>query len=134
MKEIEQFLSRGVENVFPSKESFATALASGKKLSIYLGIDPTGPSLHIGHAIPLLKLSKLQKMGHRVILLMGDFTAMIGDPSDKSAVRKQLTRKEVLANLQTVSIFNQERLIIWENPSEDILKDFPYLYPIPSGG
>ncbi|HEY4500563.1 MAG TPA: tyrosine--tRNA ligase [Candidatus Paceibacterota bacterium] len=100
MNEIEQFLSRGIENVFPSRKSLASVFASGKKLSIYLGIDPTGPTLHMGHAIPLMKLSKLQKMGHRVILLMGDFTAMIGDPSDKLAVRKQLTRKEVLSNLK----------------------------------
>ncbi|MEK7596513.1 MAG: tyrosine--tRNA ligase [Patescibacteria group bacterium] len=100
MNEVERFLSRGVENIFPSKESLASALASGKKLSIYLGIDPTGPTLHIGHAIPLLKLSKLQKMGHKVILLIGDFTAMIGDPSDKLAVRKQLTKREVLSNLK----------------------------------
>ena len=97
-KAIESFLSRGIENVLPSKEAFAKALSSGKKLSIYLGVDPTGPTLHMGHAIPLMKLSALQKMGHHVILLIGDFTAMIGDPSDKLATRKQLTRKEVLAN------------------------------------
>jgi len=94
----EKFLSRGLENVFPSKEAFAKALSGGKKLTIYLGIDPTGPTLHMGHAIPLMKLSELQKMGHQVILLIGDFTAMIGDPTDKSAARKQLTRKEVLDN------------------------------------
>jgi tyrosyl-tRNA synthetase len=97
-KDIEVFLSRGLENTFPSKEWLAKSLSSGKKLSIYLGIDPTGPTLHMGHAIPLMKLAELQKMGHKVILLIGDFTAMIGDPSDKLAARKQLTRKEVLAN------------------------------------
>jgi tyrosyl-tRNA synthetase len=97
--EVDNFLTRGVENVFPSKEAFKKALISGKQLSIYLGIDPTGPTLHMGHAIPLMKLSKLQKMGHKVILLMGDFTAMIGDPTDKTATRKKLTRKEVLTNL-----------------------------------
>ncbi len=100
MNDIDQFLSRGIDNVFPSKESLISALRSGKKLSIYLGIDPTGPTLHMGHTIPLMKLSQLQKMGHRVILLMGDFTAMIGDPSDKLAMRKQLSRKEVLSNLK----------------------------------
>jgi tyrosyl-tRNA synthetase len=97
---INEFLTRGVEAVFPSKEAFAKALGSGKQLSIYLGIDPTGPTLHTGHAIPLMKLSALQKMGHKIILLMGDFTAMIGDPTDKGAARKRLTRKEVLANLK----------------------------------
>jgi len=98
-EDIKILLDRGVEHVFPSKEAFAKALASGRRLSIYLGIDPTGPTLHMGHAIPLMKLSALQTMGHRVILLMGDFTAMIGDP-DKTSVRKQLTRAEVLSNLR----------------------------------
>ncbi len=98
--QIDEFLIRGVENVFPSKEAFKKALSSGKRLSIYLGIDPTGPTLHMGHAIPLMKLSALQKMGHKVILLMGDFTAMIGDPTDKAATRKVLTREEVLQNLK----------------------------------
>ncbi len=99
-KEIELFLSKGVENVYPSKEAFAKALGSGKKLTMYLGIDPTGPSLHMGHAIPLMKLSHFQKMGHKVIMLMGDFTAMIGDPTDKSATRKKLTAVEVANNLK----------------------------------
>ncbi|HEY0907733.1 MAG TPA: tyrosine--tRNA ligase [Candidatus Paceibacterota bacterium] len=101
VKDIDSFLSRGVENVFPSREAFAKALSSGRRLSIYLGVDPTGPTLHMGHAIPLMKLAALQKMGHHVILLMGDFTAMIGDPTDKGAARKRLTRKEVLENLKS---------------------------------
>lgn len=98
---VDSFLKRGVENVYPSKEAFAKALTSGKQLSIYLGIDPTGPTLHMGHAIPMMKLAKLQEMGHKVILLMGDFTAMIGDPTDKSATRKKLTKDEVLSNLKS---------------------------------
>ncbi|MDE1874882.1 MAG: tyrosine--tRNA ligase [Patescibacteria group bacterium] len=97
-KHIEAFLARGVENVFPSKESFARALASGRQITVYMGIDPTGPTLHMGHAIPLMKLGALQAMGHEVIMLIGDFTAMIGDPSDKLAARKPLTRKQVLEN------------------------------------
>lgn len=95
---IETFLNRGVENVYPNKEDVNKKLLSGKKLKVYLGIDPTGPTLHIGHAIPLRKLKLLQDLGHEIILLIGDFTAMIGDPSDKTAVRKQLSRKEVLEN------------------------------------
>jgi tyrosyl-tRNA synthetase len=65
---------------------------------MYLGIDPTGPTLHLGHAVPILKLRQFQKLGHKVILLIGDFTGMVGDPTDKSSARKRLTRKEVLAN------------------------------------
>ncbi len=65
---------------------------------MYLGVDPTGPTLHMGHAIPIKKLKEFQDLGHQVILLIGDFTGMIGDPTDKLATRKQLTRREVLKN------------------------------------
>jgi tyrosyl-tRNA synthetase len=95
---IDQLLTRGVENVYPSKDALHAALKSGKRLTFYLGIDPTGPTLHLGHAIPMRKLRELQDLGHKIVLLIGDFTAMIGDPTDKGAARKRLTRKEVLAN------------------------------------
>lgn len=98
-KRIDEILSRGVENIFV-KEELKKKLLSGKKLKIYLGIDPTGPTLHMGHAIPLKKLKQFQELGHQVILLMGDFTAMIGDPTDKMATRRQLSHKEVLNNLK----------------------------------
>ncbi len=97
-KLIDSFLNRGLENVFPNKEFLKSKLIKGEKLSFYLGVDPTGPTLHLGHMIPMLKLAELQNLGHQIILLIGDFTAMIGDPTDKSAVRKQLTRDEVLEN------------------------------------
>ena len=96
----EEILSRGVASIYPSREFLQTKLEKGEKLTIYLGIDPTGPNLHLGHAIPVKKMSEFQKAGHKVILLLGDFTAMIGDPTDKSATRKQLTKKEVLSNLK----------------------------------
>lgn len=95
---IEEFLTRGVENVYPNKEFVKKLFLSGKKLKIYSGVDPTGPTLHLGHAIQLKKLGEFQKLGHEVILLIGDFTAMIGDPTDKAATRKQLTRRQVLNN------------------------------------
>jgi tyrosyl-tRNA synthetase len=97
-EKIEKFLTRGVENIYPNKEFVKKQLLSGKKLKMYLGIDPTGPTLHMGHAVPLKKLKEFQELGHEVILLIGDFTAMIGDPTDKAAVRKALTRKQVLNN------------------------------------
>lgn len=98
-KKINHLLLNGVENIFV-KESLKNKLLSGKKLKVYLGIDPTGPTLHMGHAIPILKLKEFQDLGHEVILLMGDFTAMIGDPTDKTSTRKQLTHAEVLNNLK----------------------------------
>lgn len=96
---IKNLLERGVENILV-KESLEKKLLSGKRLRVYLGIDPTGPTLHMGHAIPLKKLREFQDLGHEVILLMGDFTAQIGDPTDKLALRKKLTHKEVLNNLK----------------------------------
>lgn len=97
-EKIENFLSRGVENIYPSREFLEEKLKEGKKLSMYLGIDPTGPTLHLGHAMALKKLREFQELGHKAILLIGDFTAMIGDPTDKAASRKKLSRKEVLDN------------------------------------
>lgn len=97
---IEEFLTRGVEKIFPSADFLRSKLVQKEKMTFYLGIDPTGSSLHLGHVIPLKKLSKLQKLGHKIILLMGDFTAMIGDPTDKTATRKKLTRDEVMNNLK----------------------------------
>ena len=95
-----ELLTRGISAIYPSKEFLASKIAKGEKLTLYLGIDPTGPTLHLGHAIPIKKLAEFQKMGHKIILLMGDFTAMIGDPTDKGAARKQLTHKEVMSNLK----------------------------------
>jgi len=97
-KKIDEFLTRGVENIYPNHEFVEARLKEGKRLSIYLGIDPTGPTLHLGHTTILKKLKEFQDLGHQVILLIGDFTAMIGDPTDKTATRKQLTKKEVLQN------------------------------------
>jgi tyrosyl-tRNA synthetase len=97
---IEKLLSRGVENVYPSREFLEARLKEGKQLSLYLGVDPTGPDLHIGHSIQLRKLREFQDLGHKIILLIGDFTAMIGDPTDKSAARVRLTREQVLKNAE----------------------------------
>lgn len=97
-QKIEEFLTRGVENVYPNKDFIKKQLLSGKKLKMYMGVDPTGPTLHLGHAIPLKKLAEFQALGHDAILLIGDFTAMIGDPTDKTAARKKLTRNQVLKN------------------------------------
>lgn len=95
---ISEILERGVERIYPNREVVEKALSSGKKLTFYTGFDPSAPSLHIGNAIQIAKLAQLQRLGHKIIFLAGDFTGMIGDPTDKKAARKQLTRKEVKAN------------------------------------
>lgn len=100
-KDIEHVLTSGVAEVLPTREKLAAFMATGKRLRLYVGVDPTSPHLHIGHALQFMKLREFQDLGHEVILLIGSFTAMIGDPTDKLAARKQLTRKEVLANAKT---------------------------------
>jgi tyrosyl-tRNA synthetase len=97
-RKIDWLLTHAVENILPSREELKRLLASGKRIRVYNGIDPTGPTLHLGHMITLKKLAELQELGHEVILLIGDFTAMIGDPTDKSATRKKLTREQVMEN------------------------------------
>lgn len=94
----EVLLKKGVQEILPSSDFLSSGL-SKKRLKVYAGIDPTGPTLHIGHIIVLRKLRQFQELGHQIVLLIGDFTATIGDPTDKSAVRKVLTAKEVKKNL-----------------------------------
>ena len=116
---IDNFFSRGVAEVIPSKEDLKKRLLSDKKITIYIGADPTAPKLHLGHSTNILLLRILQKLGHKIIILIGDFTGMIGDPTDKSATRVPLTREQVLENAKT---YRQqlEKLIDFEgeNPAE----------------
>lgn len=95
---IDEFLERGVENIYPSKEELRKKLMSGDRLRVYQGFDPTGPYLHVGHAIGIRALGILQKLGHEVIFLVGDFTAKVGDP-DKNSTRKLLTDDEIEKNM-----------------------------------
>jgi tyrosyl-tRNA synthetase len=76
-------------------------LAEGRPLRVYLGVDPTAPDLHLGHALPLRNLARFQALGHQVTLLIGDFTARIGDPSDKDKSRPQLSPQEIAANVES---------------------------------
>ncbi|MGB3571621.1 MAG: tyrosine--tRNA ligase, partial [Phormidesmis sp.] len=100
---------RGVSEVFPSQPKSTdideNLLARLKKcdrpLRVKLGIDPTGSEIHLGHSTLVRKLRTFQDAGHKAILLIGDFTARIGDPTDRSEVRKQLSEAEVEANAQT---------------------------------
>lgn len=94
----ESLIWRGVEEAIV-KESIQKRLHSGEKLRIKLGIDPTGEHIHIGHAAVIRKLAHFQKLGHKIVLIVGDFTAQIGDPSDKKAERAPLTKAEVKRNM-----------------------------------
>lgn len=101
MDKIEELLTRGVANIISNKEDLRKKLESGEKLNIYLGIDPTATQIHLGHAVPLRKLQAFADLGHHVTFLIGDFTALIGDTSDKESERPVLTSEEIEANFQT---------------------------------
>ena len=98
---IDDILTRGVANIIPSKKELEKALKSNKKLKIYFGIDPTATRIHLGHAFPLRKLQKLAELGHHVTFIIGDFTARVGDTSDKEGERPVLTPKEIKTNFST---------------------------------
>jgi tyrosyl-tRNA synthetase len=95
---IEEFLTRGVEAVFPTVDELRKKLQSGDRLKVYQGYDPTGAYLHVGHAMGIRALGILQKLGHEVIFLVGDYTALIGDP-DKDKGRRMLTAEEIEKNM-----------------------------------
>jgi len=98
-EKIQQALSRGVENVIDGQH-LKSRMENKEKLRIKLGIDPTGPKIHIGRATQLLKLKEFQDLGHQIVFIIGDFTAQIGDASDKKAMRRALTKEEVRKNMK----------------------------------
>jgi tyrosyl-tRNA synthetase len=99
LKKIEEILTRGVEDVFVV-ESLKKRLLSGKQQRVKLGFDPTGSKIHIGRAVILRKLKAFQDLGHKVVFIVGDFTAEIGDPSDKLEKRPMLDKSKILENLK----------------------------------
>lgn len=98
-KKIKEILTSGVQQVLPSRKDL-TALMKKRKIRVYWGIDPTGERLHLGHAIPLRKLRQFQDLGHEVVLLVGSFTAQLGDPSERDKKRKVLTMAQVKKNMK----------------------------------
>jgi tyrosyl-tRNA synthetase len=99
-QKINEILTRGVQEVVEEKH-LQERLKSGEKLRIKYGIDPTGPQIHIGRASNILKLKQFQDAGHQVVLIVGDFTARIGDASDKTEMRKMLSEEDVKQNEET---------------------------------
>ncbi len=99
-EQIDDFLNRGVSEVIDKKD-LRKKLLSGKKLRIKLGIDPTSPNLHLGRSVTLLKMRDLQQMGHQIIFIIGDFTGVIGDTSDKESERPMLSEKQVKENMKS---------------------------------
>ncbi|MFA7143578.1 MAG: tyrosine--tRNA ligase [Candidatus Dojkabacteria bacterium] len=101
---IDRILTKAVEQILPDAKFLEDRLLSGERLNIYQGFDPTAPTLHIGHSVMMRKLEDFRKLGHNVIFLIGDFTARIGDPSDKKEARESartvLTKEEIAENLK----------------------------------
>ena len=110
---------RGCDELLVEQEFLAKLIASeksGKPLRVKLGLDPTAPDLHFGHTVVLNKLRQLQDLGHTVIFLIGDFTALIGDPTGRNATRPPLTADEIAVNAQTY--FNQASLVLDPSKTE----------------
>jgi tyrosyl-tRNA synthetase len=99
-KTLHKLLRRGVSEIIVEEE-FTRLLQEGKPLRLKMGFDPSRPDIHLGHAVGLRKLRQLQELGHHVILIVGDWTAQIGDPSGQSATRQMLTAEEVRSNAET---------------------------------
>jgi len=98
-EKIDEILSRGTEDII-DKENLKKKLMSGKQLNIKFGIDPTGPKIHLGRASVLIKLKDFQDLGHKITLIIGNFTALIGDASDKDSIRQPKTEKEIKENMK----------------------------------
>lgn len=99
-----QIIRRGVAEIIPENElveKLKKSIATGRPLRVKLGLDPTAPDIHLGHTVVLHKLRQFQELGHHVIIILGDFTARIGDPTGRSETRKQLSEEEVQRNAAT---------------------------------
>ena len=104
VEEIFEIIQRGTEEILVEgdlKKKLTFSLQEGKPLNVKLGLDPTSPDLHLGHTVVLMKLRELQKLGHKVTLVIGDFTAKIGDPSGRNTTRPVLTDDEIEENSRT---------------------------------
>ena len=127
-------ISRGSEEILVAEElqaKLARAEASGTPLRVKLGLDPTAPDLHLGHTVVLNKLRQLQDLGHQVIFLIGDFTALIGDPTGRNATRPPLSPEDIATNAQTY--FRQASLILDPEKTE-IRKNSEWCEPLGAHG
>ena len=120
MDHISKLLTRGVEAIYPSTDVLEKTLRSGKKLRVYMGVDPTGIKLHVGHSIGLSKLQQFADAGHEAILLFGTGTVLVGDPSQRKEARKRITSEEIEENIKTwkkqvASIIDFNKVTIKQN-------------------
>lgn len=119
-KDVEELLSRGVDKIYPSKEDLSATLKEDQKLKLYQGFDPTGDKLHLGHMVGLMKLADWQKLGHKVIFVIGTGTGIAGDPSGKTVARdKFMTIDELKENARNY-VSQASKIVSFdgENPVE----------------
>jgi tyrosyl-tRNA synthetase len=114
-EKIDELLTRGVTDIV-DRSHLEAALKGKKKLRVKLGIDPTSPNIHIGRAVALWKLRAFQDLGHQVVFIVGDFTGLIGDTSDKDAERPMLLEEQIKTNLKTY--FDQAFIILDKSKTE----------------
>ena len=122
-------LKRGIVTLHSEKE-LLEKLGRGKPLRVKMGVDPTSPDIHLGHAVGLRKLRQFQDLGHHIVLIIGDFTAMIGDPSGRTSTRPPLTYEQVMANAATYT--EQAFLVLDRSKTEvvyngDWFKEMPFM-------
>ena len=123
------FLKRGTVEIVPEDE-FLEKLKSGKRLVVKLGADPTRPDLHLGHAVVLRKMRQFQELGHKVVLIIGDFTGMIGDPSGRSKTRPPMTLEETRANARSY-VEQAGKILITEDETRfDLRYNSEWLEPL----
>jgi len=124
---IQELLFRNIDQIIPSKDFFLSKIEKKEKIRIYLGIDPTGPLLHIGHLSTLKKMKHFQEAGLEVVILMGGMTGRIGDPTGKSTARNQLTKEEIEKNISQIKK-QIEKVIKFdgENPAK-IMDNYDWL-------
>ncbi|MBI2446337.1 MAG: tyrosine--tRNA ligase [Parcubacteria group bacterium] len=131
---IEEALTKQIDKIYPNREALEKILKSREKLTIYWGIDPTASSLHIAHSANLFILRRFQKLGHKIIILIGDFTARIGDPTGKHKKRVPLAERQVIKNLkhyksQILKILDSQKTVFrfnsewWKKMSAEFLLD-----------
>ncbi len=117
MDDLQTLLERNVDSIYPSREFLEKRLAGTEPLRVYWGVDPTGP-LQLHHVVPLFKLRHFQKLGHKTFLLIGSFTAMIGDPTGKDKTRVPLTKEQVVENAKNYVDLAAKILDFKNNPPE----------------
>lgn len=125
-----EMFRRGADEILP-EQSLAERLLEGRPLRIKAGFDPTAPDLHLGHAVLLGKLRQLQDLGHQVLFVVGDFTAMIGDPTGRNATRKPLTREAIVRNADT---YQQQVFKVLDPQRTQVLFNSTWLEPLGAAG